>query len=257
MNNVQIFKNIQFGEIRTVDVEGKIYFVGSDVAKALGYAKPQNAIASHCRCALKRGIGVQTGVKSNGEPAIQIIQMNVIPEGDLYRLVAHSELPSAEKFESWIFDEVLPTIRKTGTYSIKQESASKENTQLTRAKAMLLNAKTRAAQTWLKIAEAVNIPEYKQIASTYAANTLADKQVLELPIAERKTYSATDIAKQFNITKNMIGKIANEHNLKTTEYGKLFYDKSPYSDKQVETWRYYENAIPAFAKILGVEVIGL
>ena len=139
----------------------------------------------------------------------------------------------------------------------KEFLPSKENTQLTRAKAMLLNAKTRAAQTWLKIAEAVNIPEYKQIASTYAANTLADKQVLELPTAERKTYSATDIAKQFNITKNMIGKIANEHNLKTTEYGKLFYDKSPYSSKQVETWRYYENAIPAFAKILGVEVIGL
>ncbi|WP_455577053.1 BRO-N domain-containing protein [Anaerosinus sp.] len=247
MNELQIFSNKQFGEIRTIEIEAKIYFVASDVARALGYKNTRDAILKHCKGVVKRDI------PTNGGKQL----MNVIPEGDLYRLVTHSELPSAEKFESWIFDEVLPTIRKTGTYSIKQESASKENTQLTRAKAMLLNAKTRAAQTWLKIAEAVNIPEYKQIASTYAANTLADKQVLELPIAERKTYSATDIAKQFNITKNMIGKIANEHNLKTTEYGKLFYDKSPYSSKQVETWRYYENAIPAFAKILGVEVIGL
>lgn len=247
MNELQIFSNKQFGEIRTIEIEAKIYFVASDVARALGYKNTRDAILKHCKGVVKRDI------PTNGGKQL----MNVIPEGDLYRLVTHSELPSAEKFESWIFDEVLPTLRKTGTYSIKQESASKENTQLTRAKAMLLNAKTRAAQTWLKIAEAVNIPEYKQIASTYAANTLADKQVLELPIAERKTYSATDIAKQFNITKNMIGKIANEHNLKTTEYGKLFYDKSPYSSKQVETWRYYENAIPAFAKILGVEVIGL
>ena len=247
MNELQIFSNKQFGEIRTIEIEAKIYFVASDVARAIGYKNTRDAILKHCKGVVKRDI------PTNGGKQL----MNVIPEGDLYRLVTHSELPSAEKFESWIFDEVLPTIRKTGTYSIKQESASKENTQLTRAKAMLLNAKTRAAQTWLKIAEAVNIPEYKQIASTYAANTLADKQVLELPIAERKTYSATDIAKQFNITKNMIGKIANEHNLKTTEYGKLFYDKSPYSSKQVETWRYYENAIPAFAKILGVEVIGL
>ena len=55
----------------------------------------------------------------------------------------------------------------------------------------------------------------------------------------------------------MVGKLANENNLKIAEYGKLFYDKSPYSSKQVETWRYYENAIPMFAKILGVEVIGL
>lgn len=258
MNNVQIFKNIQFGEIRTVDVEGKIYFVGSDVAKALGYAKPQNAIASHCRCALKRGIGVQTGVKSNGEPAIQIIQMNVIPEGDLYRLVAHSELPSAEKFESWIFDEVLPTIRKTGTYSIKQESASKEEIQLRRAKAMEINARNRQANLLLKItADPICTKEYKQVIYSKVTQMVAGETLIPLPTAERKTYSATDIAKQFNITKNMIGKIANEHKLKTAEYGKLFYDKSPYSSKQVETWRYYENAIPAFAKILGVEVIGL
>ncbi len=247
MNELQIFSNKQFGEIRTIEIEAKIYFVASDVARALGYKNTRDAILKHCKGVVKRDI------PTNGGKQL----MNVIPEGDLYRLVAHSELPSAEKFESWIFDEVLPTIRKTGTYSIKQESASKENTQLTRAKAMLLNAKTRAAQTWLKIAEAVNIPEYKQIASTYAANTLADKQVLELPTAERKTYSATDIAKQFNISKNMVGKLANENNLKIAEYGKLFYDKSPYSSKQVETWRYYENAIPMFAKILGVEVIGL
>ena len=116
MNELQIFKNPEFGEIRTLEEGGKVLFCGSDVAKALGYAKPQNAIATHCKGALKRGIGVQTGVKADGSPAIQQIEMLFIPECDVYRLAAKSELPGAEKFESWVFDEVLPSIRKHGAY---------------------------------------------------------------------------------------------------------------------------------------------
>lgn len=85
--------------------------------KLLGYVKPQNAIAIHCRGALKQGIGVQTGNKADGTPAIQMIEMLVIPEGDIYRLIIKSNLPTAEKFESWIFDEVLPSIRKHGMYA--------------------------------------------------------------------------------------------------------------------------------------------
>ena len=105
---LQIFKSPEFGALRTVEENGKIYFVASDAAKMLGYAKPNNAISVHCKGALKRGIPTSGGVQ----------QMNIIPEGDLYRLIVHSELPSAEKFESWVFDEVLPSIRKTGSYSM-------------------------------------------------------------------------------------------------------------------------------------------
>ena len=108
MSEIEIFKNPEFGELRTVEEGNNIYFVASDVAKALGYAKPGNAVAAHCRYTLKRGIPHPQGKGS--------LQVNIIPEGDVYRLVAHSELPSAEKFESWVFDEVLPTIRKTGGY---------------------------------------------------------------------------------------------------------------------------------------------
>lgn len=104
---IQIFSNDQFGQIRTVEEGDKIYFVASDVAKALGYKKPQNAVATHCKGALKRGILTNGGKQ----------ELNVIPEGDVYRLVTHSELPSAQKFESWVFDEVLPTIRKHGAYA--------------------------------------------------------------------------------------------------------------------------------------------
>lgn len=116
MNELEIFEHPKFGQIRTITENGVTLFCGKDVAEALGYAKPQNAIAAHCKGALKRGIGVQTGTKADGSPAMQQVGMLFIPEGDIYRLAAKSELPGAGEFESWIFDEVLPSIRKHGGY---------------------------------------------------------------------------------------------------------------------------------------------
>lgn len=110
MNELKIFENEAFGEIRTLETDdGKVLFCGADVAKALGYAKPQNAIQAHCRGALKQGILTNGGKQ----------EMLFIPEGDVYRLIAHSKLPKAIEFESWVFDEVLPSIRKTGAYALR------------------------------------------------------------------------------------------------------------------------------------------
>lgn len=116
MNELMIFNNPEFGDIRTIEEDSKVLFCGSDVAKALGYKRPNDAISAHCRGTVKRRTGVQTGTKADGSPAIQNIEMLFIPEGDIYRLAAKSELPGAERFESWIFDEVLPSIRKHGAY---------------------------------------------------------------------------------------------------------------------------------------------
>lgn len=106
MNELQIFNSEEFGEIRTVEIDGKPYFVGSDVAKALGYSNPRKAILDHCKGVTKRDTPTSSGIQS----------MSYINEGDLYRLIMKSKLPSAEKFEAWVMDEVLPTIRKTGSY---------------------------------------------------------------------------------------------------------------------------------------------
>nr|UVN05043.1 MAG: hypothetical protein [Bacteriophage sp.]UWG94418.1 MAG: hypothetical protein [Bacteriophage sp.] len=106
MNELQIFNSGEFGEIRTIEIDGKPYFVGTDVAKALGYSNPRKAILDHCKGVTKRDTPTSSGVQS----------MSYINEGDLYRLIMKSKLPSAEKFESWVMDEVLPTIRKTGSY---------------------------------------------------------------------------------------------------------------------------------------------
>jgi prophage antirepressor-like protein len=106
MNELHIFNSEEFGKIRTIEIDGKPYFVGTDVAKALGYSNPRKAILDHCKGVTKRDTPTSSGVQS----------MSYINEGDLYRLIMKSKLPSAEKFESWVMDEVLPTIRKTGSY---------------------------------------------------------------------------------------------------------------------------------------------
>ncbi len=107
MNELQIFENNEFGKIRTTDIDGKVYFCGKDVATALGYAIPSKAINTHCKGVSKMEAPTKSGVQT----------MLFIPEGDVYRLVVHSKLPAAEKFEKWVFDEVIPSIRKTGMYA--------------------------------------------------------------------------------------------------------------------------------------------
>jgi len=116
MESLQVFKNARFGEIRWVKINNKDYAVGIDIAKALGYKNARDEILRHCRGVVKHDIGVVTGKRKDGTDAIQNVEMSVIPEGDIFRLGAKSELAGAEKFEAWIFDEVLPCIRKTGMY---------------------------------------------------------------------------------------------------------------------------------------------
>ena len=100
------FHNTEFGAIRVIEDQGRLLFCGTDVAFALGYSKPRNAINMYCKGALKKGALTAGGVQ----------MMTFIPEGDVYRLITKSHLPSAQRFESWVFDEILPAIRKTGGY---------------------------------------------------------------------------------------------------------------------------------------------
>lgn len=98
-----------FGKVRMIFEGDKALFCGNDIARALGYAKPNNAVNDHCRSTLKRGI-------PHPQSPDKTIEMAFITEGDVYRLIIGSKLPSAVEFERWVFDEVLPTMRKTGGY---------------------------------------------------------------------------------------------------------------------------------------------
>ena len=108
MERLELFKNNNFGEVRVVKIDEKTYFIGNDIAKALGYTYPKDAVTRHCRGAILHRLPDNQGF---------IQDTKIIPEGDVYRLIANSQLPTAEKFEQWVFDEVLPSIRKHGMYA--------------------------------------------------------------------------------------------------------------------------------------------
>lgn len=117
MNEIKIFEKEEFGQIRTVEIDGKPYFVASDVAKALGYVNDRDAISRHCRWVVKHDI-------PHPQSKTKTLEVNVIPKGDVVRLAASSELTTAEKFESWIFDEVIPSVLDNGGYIAGQETLS-------------------------------------------------------------------------------------------------------------------------------------
>lgn len=138
MSDIKIFDNPEFGKIRTIDRDGEPWMVGVDVAKALGYATPRNAIASHVdeedkTSALIRGTG------SNYKSMAILIN-----ESGLYSLVLYSKLPTAKKFKRWVTSEVLPSIRKTGGYIAGQESMSDSELM---AKALLVAKRQIDAKT--------------------------------------------------------------------------------------------------------------
>ena len=236
-NNLEIFSSNEFGELRTIKENGKVMFVASDIAKMLGYTNTSKAISDHCRYVTKRYIPHPQGKGT--------LEVNFIPEGDVYRLITHSKLPAAEKFESWVFDEVLPSIRKTGSYTAKPVDESKTK----RLAIMERNAKVREAALWAKLAEGSS-GTYQQVCKAYAANTLAEKDVVTLPKAEEKTYTATEIGNMLNVSAHKIGRLANTHKLKTAEYGSWYHDKAKHSGKEVETFRYNAKAINKFRQIL-------
>lgn len=127
-SQLQVYKFEDSSIRATADENGNPLFVGRDVALALGYATPQKAIRDHCK-----GVPKWNTLQTEGGPQ----RVRMISEGDMYRLIAGSKLPSAQKFESWIFDEVIPQIRRTGGYLAGQEHMTPEQ--------MLL-----AGEQWLK-----------------------------------------------------------------------------------------------------------
>ena len=243
-NELQVFENPEFGTVRTIIKDGEPYFVGKDIASILGYTAERNAIAAH--------VDEEDKLTHRFSASGQNREMTIINESGLYSLILSSKLPAAKKFKRWVTSEVLPSIRKTGSYNTIPKDRSEFKEQ--ELKARMTNARVRESNQYLKIAAQIDIPEYRYILQAKAAEALnGGVPVLPLQEVERKTYSATEIGAMFGVSANKIGKLANKHNLKTPEYGKLFYSKSEHSVKEVETWRYYESVIPVFEKIFGRE----
>lgn len=159
MRELQIFSNSEFGQVRTLEHEGKALFMGADVAKILGYSNPHDALIRHCK---EDGVVKHEVIDSVGRQQ----QAKFINEGNLYRLIVSSKLPSAEKFEKWVYDEVLPAIRKHGAYMTSEtiekvlsdpDTIIKIATQLKeeQAKRMLLEVKVEEQKPKVLFADAV------------------------------------------------------------------------------------------------------
>lgn len=233
MNALTVFENETFGSIRTLNEDGKVLFCGNDVAKALGYKRPADAITAHCKGSVIRRL-----LTAGGEQSVKFI-----PEGDVYRLAAKSELPGAEKFESWIFDEVLPTIRKTGAYQLKQVKVEPDP-------AAMKQAELARAKFLVEIADRYE-GNYHDVMMAYAVKEITGTFALPLPKCESgRTWSATEIGAALGVSAQKIGRIANENGLKSDKYGEWYHDKARYTDKEVSTFRYNQAGFDLIKNIL-------
>ena len=118
MNSLKIFKSSEFGELSVIVKDNKEYIEAIQVAMILGYANPRDAIIRHCKNegVIFSDVGVVTGKRSDNTDAVQYVSKKFIDEGNMYRLIMRSKLPSAKRFERWVMDEVIPSIRNNGAY---------------------------------------------------------------------------------------------------------------------------------------------
>lgn len=201
MNEMQVFNNPEFGEVRTIEENGAILFCGSDVAKALGYTNPSKAINDHCRGDLTKRYPI---VDALGRTQGAIF----IPESDLYRLVFSSKLPTAEKFTDWVTKEVLPSIRKTGGYALPKDypAALRALADAEEAKLRLLAENQQQAQV---------IADFEPI-----------RQYVDTILESKDTMATSQIAADYGLTAQKLNKILHDGGIQRNVNGQwLLYAK--------------------------------
>ena len=224
---IQTF-NFGINEVRTaIKDNGDVYFCLTDVADVLEISNANPSRFSLDEAGVhKMYISYPSGSK----------QVTFVNEPNLYRVIFRSNKAEARQFQDWVFNEVLPIIRKTGSYNTKPAE---------------LTAKEKV--------ECLNIlmSTFGDVLSKEAKETIlvtTSENLLGMDLGYRpqvqKTYTATQIGEQLGISANRVGRIANTHNLKTDKYGMCVLDKARGHGKQVENFRYFENAIDRFKSIL-------
>lgn len=224
-NSIQIFENPDFGEVRTLEEDGTVLFCGSDVAKALGYARPNDAVTQHCRATVKRRTPISGKMQD----------INFIPESDLYRLVFSSKLPTAEKFTDWVTSEVLPSIRRSGGYIAGQESMTPEELMakaLTVAQRTLAEREARISQ--LSAQAAIMAPKADYFDELVERNTLTNFRETAKQLEVRPKAFVTFLLERKYIYRDKRGKLLPyaDKNDGLFEVKECFNDKTHWSGTQ-------------------------
>lgn len=215
MNELQIFQNEEFGTIRTIEQDGAPWFVGKDVAAALGYIDTSDALKKHVDEEDK------ILIKAGEMPTLKTSNFGayVINESGLYSLVLSSKLPNAKKFKRWVTSEVLPSIRKNGGYLAGQESMSNEELM---ARALLMAQNTIAErEKRIQSLQAQNELKDQIIADFEPIRTYVDT-ILESP----GTMSTAQIAADYDITPQKLNKILHEERVQRKVNGQWILYKS-------------------------------
>ena len=199
---IKTFNNPEFGEVRTLTIDGEPWFVGKDVAEKLGYANQNRDIVRH----VDEEDRIMTDAETQYQNGIELGQRGgwIINESGLYSLILSSKLPNAKAFKRWITSEVIPSIRKHGTYTMKDRKPDPSADK--RATAMLLNAKTRVANQMKNFWDAAGIkPQYQALAMN---NFYDGLEVPRIAFNESATalYDATTIATRLGIMAEKSGK---------------------------------------------------
>lgn len=248
MKNLTIFRNEQFGEIRTITKGNEPWFVGKDIAEALGYVDTKSALSDHVDAEDKKIL------KGGDLPPLDFSIPNrgltFINESGVYSLVFSSKLPQAKAFKRWVTSEVLPAIRKTGSYgtAIKEKEVE---AKLNNSRARLNNSRARMAAIILKCAEKTKSETYKEICNKNAVNVLNGKEIMPMLPTEELTLSAKEVGEKLGISGNMVGRIASQYGLKSEQYGKWYHTTAQNNDKkEVDTFRYYPNVVDVIRQLI-------
>lgn len=244
MSELKLVKSEQFGEI-----EADIYSNGnemfmtiSQLAACLEYADKR---------AIEKLLERNDYLKNKEFSFIQKVpytaggtqNTRTFTEDGIYEVTMLSGQPKAKEFRAWI-RRILKALR-SGDAKLVGMTEYQQMMAQTRAE----NARIRKAQILERLAGQYE-GTYRQVLHAHATKELTGEYLLPLPQLEAKTYSATEVGDMLGITAKMVGILANRHGLKTEEYGGFFNDKSPYSSKEVQSFRYYENVIPVLRSVL-------
>ena len=236
MNEIQIFNNPEFGEIRTLEIDNEPWFVGKDVATILGYQNASKALFDH----------VDDDDKLNNETLSSLGQRGgwLINESGMYSLILSSKLPSAKRFKHWVTSEVLPSIRKTGNYTAKPVDELKAK----RLEIMERNATARQAKVMLEFAKIGLSQASIELLANGATMLMTGQKLLPEPVVE-ETFTAAEVGVQIGVSGNMVGRIANANGVKCEKYGMRVLDTAK-NGKQIPTFRYNKAGVERIRELV-------